>query len=202
MNNYYKTLNEIAAVFDMDQWDEQVNLFTNVINEQLNYFIYRMPRVDEGNKVRILGGGSHCSFYGGYGKVYVEDKQINSNELEYNGFIDISEYREKGLKEIHVIIKDLSETIATHHESYGCASMFSQCTYLVEVPWFDTSKITDMACMFWCCTSLVNVPKLDISNVISMGSMFFGCESLSEKTKEIWGEIYDFDNNEMKKITE
>lgn len=202
MNNYYKALNEIASIFDMDQWDEQVNLFTNVINEQLNYFIYRMPGRDEGNKVRILGGGSHCAFYGGYGKVYVEDKQINSDELEYNGYIDISEYREKGLKEIHVIIKDLSETIATHHDYYGCVAMFSQCTYLVEIPWFDTSKIADMSCMFWCCTSLVNVPKLDTSSVISMESMFYECKSLSEKTKEIWGEIYDFDNDIMKKITE
>lgn len=36
MKNYYKILNEIAASFDMDQWDEQANLFTDVIDEKLN----------------------------------------------------------------------------------------------------------------------------------------------------------------------
>ena len=40
MNTYYKILNEIASTFDMDQWDEQVNLFTDVINEQLNPFVH------------------------------------------------------------------------------------------------------------------------------------------------------------------
>ena len=36
MNTYYKILNEIASVFDIDQWDEQVNTFTDTISKDLN----------------------------------------------------------------------------------------------------------------------------------------------------------------------
>ena len=34
-NTYYKILNEIASIFDMDQWDEQMNLFTGAIQSSL-----------------------------------------------------------------------------------------------------------------------------------------------------------------------
>ena len=36
MKNYYKILNEIAASFDMDQWNDQTNLFTNAVAEEIN----------------------------------------------------------------------------------------------------------------------------------------------------------------------
>lgn len=35
MNNYYKILNEIAATFDMDQWDEQANLFIDSVKKSM-----------------------------------------------------------------------------------------------------------------------------------------------------------------------
>ena len=36
MKDYFKILNEIATTFDIDQWNDQVNLFTGAIDKQIN----------------------------------------------------------------------------------------------------------------------------------------------------------------------
>lgn len=42
-NSYYKILNEIAATFDMDQWNDQVNVFTDNIKSYLIDFYISLP---------------------------------------------------------------------------------------------------------------------------------------------------------------
>ena len=49
MNTYYKILNEIASVFDMDQWNEQVNLFTNSIENSLSAYKTDFTKLAEKN---------------------------------------------------------------------------------------------------------------------------------------------------------
>ena len=197
MNTYYKILNEIASVFDMDQWDEQVNLFTGAIKEQLNTFIYLNRPDDICNPLKILGGDSHTYFYG-ENNIYIEGKQIRLNR---NGFIDPEDRRMfNALDKIHVVIEDLNETIADHcsrlwgktSTEWGCASMFSHCTELYEVPRFDTSKVNSMQYMFTDCTSLKTVPLLDTSRVTNMNNMFQRCSSLSRESKKEWSSVYNF----------
>lgn len=57
--------------------------------------------------------------------------------------------------------------------------MFQGCSNLKIVPYFDTSKVTDMDRMFSSCTSLTSVPLFDTSNVTYMDSMFSGCSVLT-----------------------
>lgn len=42
-NSYYKILNEIATSFDMDQWNDQVNIFTDNIKSYLTDFYISLP---------------------------------------------------------------------------------------------------------------------------------------------------------------
>ena len=213
-------LNEIASVFDMDQWDEQVNLFTKNIKDALEYFVYlnSYPYA-----LKIFGGVSHAGFYG-KNNIYVNEKHI---ELD-NGYMRLGpEFA--NMDKINVIITDLDETIATHatqhnptSNEWGCCNMFGNCTKLYSVPYFDTSKVTNMGFMFQNCTSLVSVPKFnttevtnmnslfsdctslvsvplfDTSRVISMNDMFYKCPSLSEETKQTWDSVYNFKIHMMK----
>ena len=52
MNTYYKILNEIAASFDMDQWDNQVNVFINPIKSYIEWPTYKEYKefIDKLNK--------------------------------------------------------------------------------------------------------------------------------------------------------
>ena len=219
MNTYYKILNEIASIFDMDQWDEQVNLFTKNIKEALEYFVYLNSYP---YSLKIFGGHSHAKFYG-KNNIYVNEKHI---ELD-NGYMRLGQ-EFANIDKINVIITDLDETIATHatqqdptSSEWGCCNMFGNCTKLYSVPCFDTSKVTNMGFMFQHCTSLVSVPKfnttrvtnmnslfcdceslksvplLDTSKVNNMDDMFYNCTSLSKKTKQEWSSVYNFKIHQM-----
>ena len=190
-------LNEIASVFDMDQWDEQVNLFTKNIKDALEYFVYLNSYPDP---LRILGGDSHAKFYG-KNNIYVNGKHIELYDKKYMRLGQEFANMDK----INVIIKDLNETIATHatqidpnSKQWGCCSMFADCTKLYSVPCFDTSKVTNMYSMFKKCKSLVSVPLFNTSRVINMAYMFYDCPSLSEETKQEWSSVYNFTIDDKK----
>ena len=181
MNTYYKILNEIASVFDTDQWDEQVNLFTNVIDKQLNTFVHNTKY----DIIFILENyaGHHdfpqFDFY--KERCYVNGEKVH---LSFNGVIN-NDWKDK--ETVNVMIEDLDQIDS-------CASMFWGCISLVSVPWFDTSRVTDMSSMFYRCISLVSVPLFDTTGIrpACLTDMFNKCNSLSEETKHEWSSVYDF----------
>ena len=185
MNTYYKILNEIASVFDMDQWDKRVNLFTDVIDDQLNAFVHNTKY----DWIFILESDYGHSFpqY----KFYAERCYVNGEkvELESDGTIR-NKWKEQ--ETVNVTIEDLDQL------GEFCQYMFYDCLSLVSVPWFDTSRVKYMGDMFRWCKSLVSVPLFDTSKVINMDEMFYDCPSLSEKTIQEWSSVYNFETNEKK----
>ena len=202
-NTYYKILNEIASVFDMDQWDEQVNPFTEVIESQLTYFVHNTKNVWIYILEQYINHDfPQFSFY--RERCYVNGEKV---ELDENG---TAENKWKDQETVNVIIKDLDQLGKSCNSMFwGCYSlvsvpwfdtsrvtdmghMFYECRSLESVPLFDTSRVTDMECMFGWCNSLESVPLFVISRLTYMGDMFYNCPSLSEKTKKEWGSIYNF----------
>lgn len=76
--------------------------------------------------------------------------------------------------------------------------MFSNCTSLTSVNFFDTSSVTSMASMFSDCTSLTSVPLFNTSNVTTIETMFYGCTSLTSiplfDTSKVTSMYYTFYN--------
>ena len=60
------------------------------------------------------------------------------------------------------------------------SNMFSYCDALTTIPLLDTSKVTNMNGMFSYCDALITIPLLNTSNVTNMGSMFNNCKALTE----------------------
>lgn len=56
-----------------------------------------------------------------------------------------------------------------------CASMFSGCSNLIEVPLFDTSNATEFNRMFGNTKKLSTVPKFNMENATDITYMFFNC---------------------------
>ena len=56
--------------------------------------------------------------------------------------------------------------------------MFYDCTFLVDIPLFNTNKVNNMNSAFWGCNKVITCPELDTSNVTSMRYMFNQCRSL------------------------
>ena len=179
MNIYYKILNEIASVFDIDQWDEQVNIFTNVISRQLRPFVHNTKN----SYIFILEQWGDHGFPQYY--FYAERCYVNGEKvvLDDDG---TTENKWWDQETVNVTIEDLDQL------SESCEYMFFACSSLVSVPKFDTSGVTNMVGMFARCTSLESVPKFDTSNVTNMNDMFYDCPSLSEETKQEWSSVYNF----------
>ena len=186
-------LNEIASVFDMDQWDEQVNTFTDIISTQLNEFVH----TTEFDHIYIL----ECSTYPKFeqwnfykNEIYIDGEKVwlkSPIGTIYPGTIE-NIWRNKQ-KTVTVYIDKLDQL------GESCKSMFGGCKSLVSVPWFDTSRVTDMSSMFYNCKSLVSVPKFNTNKVCTMYEMFEECPSLSEKTKKAWSSVYDFETHRKKR---
>ena len=210
MNTYYKILNEIASVFDMDQWDEQVNLFVDVINEQLSTFVHNTKY----NHIYILEACSSNHDFPQY-NFYKERCYVNGEKVKLDKYGTV-ENKWFDKRTVNVIIKDLDQL------GESCKGMFYWCESLVSVPQFDTSMVTDMRGMFFECESLVSVPKFDtgrvidmmamfctclslgsvplfnISRVTDMNYMFQRCYSLSKETIQEWSSVYNFEIDRMK----
>lgn len=58
------------------------------------------------------------------------------------------------------------------------ASMFSGCKSLTTVPLLNTSSATNARYMFYDCYALTEIPLLDTSNVTNMQNMFSSCKSM------------------------
>jgi len=77
------------------------------------------------------------------------------------------------------------------------SGMFIECSKIKKSPKYDTTNVTDIGYMFEGCINLIDVPLFtDISHFKRMAQMFKECEKLSEKTKQDWSQIYDFEWND------
>ena len=57
--------------------------------------------------------------------------------------------------------------------------LFERCSKLTTIPPLNTSSATKMDVMFYGCSNLISIPLLDTSNVTGMSSMFYGCSNLT-----------------------
>lgn len=62
----------------------------------------------------------------------------------------------------------------------NATSMFSACSRLKKVPYFDTSNVTDFSSFFYNCQALEEMPKLNMSKAKSMKSMCYNCKVLTK----------------------
>ena len=163
---YCDILNEIAASFDMDQWDEQVNPFIDVIDRQLNSFVHNTKY----DYIYILENNDGFHDFPQF-DFYKERCYVNGEKVKLSNY-GWTKNKWKDQETIDVIIEDLNQL------GESCNCMFCRSMSLISVPKFDTSKVTDMAGMFWGCISLESVPLFDTSNVLEMYDMFYNCRSL------------------------
>lgn len=149
--------------------------------ETVKCFIYELHEKDN---IKIFDG-EWVQFKEYKNKVYINNENI---VLDSKGYT-LKKF-EPGTYEVE--IKNINEV-------NNCRFMFYNCTYLIEVPMFDISKVSIMAGMFAYCERLEYVPDLlyDITdfNKYQMGRMFANCNNLSEETKQIWSKVYDFKKN-------
>jgi surface protein len=59
-------------------------------------------------------------------------------------------------------------------------ALFANCSYLQELPLFDTSNYQGFGLMFWGCTSIKKIPFFNTQNATGMQQMFQDCYSLQE----------------------
>ena len=59
-----------------------------------------------------------------------------------------------------------------------CQHLFRNCSYLLSVPYFDSSNVTNMQYAFAYCTKLTTIPQLDTSKVKDMNYIFAYSTSL------------------------
>lgn len=83
---------------------------------------------------------------------------------------------------LDLCITSIDEKIFDNIDSNSAMSLFATCSNLdvLNLNYFDTTKVTNMFSMFGNCNNLTKilVTKFDTSNVIDMNSMFMSCNSL------------------------
>ena len=186
----------------ISEWKASSN---NMSSIKTQYFVY----INELNYVNIKIFDRDWKQFNDYkDSVYVNGKHI---EIDDDGWT--KDYFNQG--DLKIEIKGIDEIV-------NCNYMFYECTCLVEVPLFDTSKVKEMYKMFLGCKHLKNVPCLNTKNVTTMYSMFQDCENLEEVPKfnidniedlnfifygcpdlnritiKNWSSVYDFETNKQK----
>lgn len=58
-------------------------------------------------------------------------------------------------------------------------NLFANCERLIEIQYFDTSRVTDARNMFLNCVRISTIPFLDFSSVTNISNAFANCRSLS-----------------------
>ena len=186
-----KTLNTY-----INEWKANTNTVSSIKKTQ--YFIYK---INECKKIKIFE--SDWAQFNHYNdKAYINGKQIKLNNFGWTmEFFDPGEY--------YVEIKDIDNVTNCRYMFWNCTDlvkvqlfdtskvedmygMFSHCKNLNEVPLFDTSKVKDMRWMFENCVNIKDVPLFDTSKLKYMDGMFKTCINLSEKTKKEWSQVYNF----------
>ena len=169
-------LNEIATVFDMDQWDDQVNTFTDVIKSQLDSFIYSWFSLKNGilaSSIRLVNA-NYWNLYKDYrDKFYINGRKIKieqkpSNRCGYLNYEDVREndikYDEYGRAYIEICIENLNDCKNT-------AYMFAGIYNLKKVPNISFNNIHDFWYMFASCDGLVKVGDITGLETIFNNSM-------------------------------
>lgn len=86
----------------------------------------------------------------------------------------------------------------------SCKQLFYNKTTITEVPYFDTSKVTDFTGMLYNCKALTKVPQYDTSSGTTMENMFRGCTVLTKIPQIDTSKSTKFSNmfNACKALTE
>ena len=62
----------------------------------------------------------------------------------------------------------------------SAAGMFNGCSNLIDIPYINLSKVSDINAMFNKCASLTSIPNLDFSNITNVSNIFASCTGLVE----------------------
>lgn len=115
------------------------------------------------------------NFYNG---VFYECKKVPSIKLSNINSAAVNwSYAFHGCK----VLTNLEMTFKDGFAPTGTKYMFYHCENLEEIPWFDTSKITDANAMFAYCYKLKRIPNCDFSSCTgSSCPSFTDCRALEE----------------------
>lgn len=195
MNTYYKILNEIASVFDIDQWDEQVGPFTRAIKKEMKFFKYKNPFWD------MPGLGKIYIFQGAPSNIYTNKLKININGKSVSALPE----KKTGLGRMGIrwYINNLNLPFSEDIDIFieGCENiengeyLFSR-TDIKHCP--DVfSKIQSGYEMFSYCQDLIHVEffstlkewtYMDIYS--NFPGMFRGTRNIDEETKAVWKPVW------------
>ena len=208
MKTLNKYINETLVRLQSDrinEWKANTNFVSSIDEHDMLYFVYK---TNIKHNIRIFGEYWLNKYNTYKDKVYINGEHI---KLDKYGYTEISFSPGK----YNVYIKDINDIT-------NCKNMFWNCTDLIKVPLFDTSKVENMYLMFYNCQNLEDVPLFDTSKVRSMhrmfcacqnlkvvpkfntkkvedmNDMFYKCEMLNEQTKQIWSQVYNFDTHKKK----
>lgn len=120
----------------------------------------------------------------GNGTIDTYASKIDEIETGSSGGVDIREYFKETLTYgdnnvpgfIHAILK-----VPEFNMGKGSYMkyMFRGMSNITELPYADTSNITDMSYMCHSCTKLITFPQYNTAKVRSIGYMFYGCQALT-----------------------
>ena len=160
----YRYLNEVLLNWNSDKNIQDNSIIkSSDIKKQINQcFIYKIRKTKE-LKIFDLDWPELDKYKD---KIYINGKHIELDD-SHKGYT-LDEFKPG---EYRVYIEDIDQIT-------NCKNMFYECTDLISVPLFDTSRVKDMSGMFNFCSNLKSVPKFDVSNVINMSCMFSGCKKL------------------------
>lgn len=202
LNNYINEILTCSHSEHISEWRANTNTISSI---KTQYFIY----INELHYANIKIFEQDWTQFQDYkDRVYINGKHI---EIDDDGWT--KDYFNQG--ELKIEIKGIDEIT-------NCNYMFYECTRLVEVPLFDTSKVKEMYKMFCGCENLRKVPLFDTRNVTTMNSMFqncnnletvpkfnidnvddlnfifYQCPDLNRITIKNWSSVYDFEINKQK----
>ena len=190
MNTYYKILNEIASVFDMDQWDEQVNSFVGSIKKEMKFFKYKNPFWDMPGLGKIyIFHGTPSNIYTNKLKIIINGKSVSALPDKKNNKWYINNLNLPFSEDIDIFIEgceniEVGDTLFSSTDIKYCPDVFS--------------KIQSGYEMFAYCQSLIHVEffsnlkewtYMDIYN--NFPWMFRGTQWIDEETKTVWKAAWD-----------
>ena len=172
--NNNNIIEEIQAINNDDNINNQVNNIINIYNKMINKdiseisIIYNIDK-RENDKIRL------------FGELFVKNNKINCKMIIENEEYELKdEYIIKNNKndKLKIILKGIDNITDMSYMFFNCSSLSS----LPDISKWNTNNVTNMSYLFNGCPKLKSLPdisKWNTNNVKYMSGMFSQCTSLS-----------------------